>query len=72
VFSAQGNPTLATLSDLAAVLEMRITLAPPPTSEAKGLTDATVKQKKAPKTPATAKRRVEIPAWLGRRPTVRG
>ena len=72
LFPAEGNPTPATLSDLAAVLGMRITLAPLSTSEAKALADATVKHKKAPRMPAPAKRRVKIPAQLGRRPTARG
>lgn len=62
LFSAQGNPTLATLSDLAAVLGMRVTLAPLPNSEAKALAVAIVKHKKAPKTPAPAKRRASVPA----------
>ena len=61
LFSTQGNPTLATLSDLAAVFGMRITLAPLPISEANALAGATVKHKEAPKTPSPAKRRVKIP-----------
>lgn len=54
LFSAQGNPTLATLSDLATVLGMKLTLAPLPNSEAKALAGATAKRKKAQKrtTPA--------------------
>ena len=62
LFSAQGNPTLATLSDLAAVLGMKVTLAPLPISEVKALLGTATKRKEAPKKSAPAKRRVKAHA----------
>lgn len=62
LFSAQGNPTLATLSDLAAVLGMKVTLAPLPISEVKALLGTATKRKKAPKNSGSTKRRAHEPA----------